>query len=106
MPDKVVVLQLQGSIAFNGGVNAKFLPLVVGVHLAGIAPLGWNTKTRRVGASLAAADMAGVIASSTGRANAAPTPRRNVRRPNAFLVIIISLQPSSFETVRFPLRLQ
>jgi hypothetical protein len=54
-----------------------------------IAPLGTNTAPKRGGgfaAVFAIAVKAGTIASSSGSASDAPTPRRKVRRGRAILV--------------------
>src|SRR5262245_26740991 len=51
-------------------------------------------RTGRAGVS-AIAVAAGTIASSSGSARAAPAPRRNVRRGNAFLVITMWRSPVS-----------
>src|SRR5437016_2768618 len=56
---------------------------------------------RRTGAAaaLARGDSAGIMASSSGSASVAPAPRRNVRRGNDILVIIIGLnQPPHSES--------
>src|SRR5262245_10282666 len=71
----------------------------------------YTKPRRRTGfAGVAAiADIAGTIASSSGRATVTPSPRRNVRRGNAILLMIIelsnqefaaSLRRDAFETAR------
>src|ERR1700752_816619 len=73
-------------------VIAQLVPSVAGVHLSIMIPLGTSMNDIRIG-RLASADRAGVMASSTGRASAAPAPRRNVRRGIDFLVINIAGPP-------------
>src|SRR5262249_13969981 len=73
-------------------VSAKLAPTVAGVHLSIMIPLGTSMNDIRIGRS-ASADSAGVMASSTGTAKAAPAPRRNVRRGMDFLVITIAGPP-------------
>src|SRR5580658_8733061 len=67
------------------GVKAKSAPSVAGVHLSIMMPLGTSMKAMRTGRAVAVAK-AGVMASSTGKASAAPVPRRKVRRGIDFLV--------------------
>src|SRR5438477_3514520 len=74
------------------GDRAKPAPSVAGVHLSIMMPLGTSMNDRRIGRAVAAAK-AGVMASSTGRARAAPVPRRKARRGIDFLVITIACPP-------------
>src|SRR5712672_3443498 len=67
-------------------------PSAAGVHLSIMIPFGTSTNAMRIGRALSAAS-AGVIASSTGSASAAPAPRRNVRRGLDFLVISMANSP-------------
>ena len=63
-------------------------------------PLGTAKNERRVAfleAVSAAVANAGNIASSSGSANAVPTPRKNVRRAIDFLKIIMVIELFSFE---------
>src|SRR6516162_9254249 len=74
------------------GVKAKSPPSFAGVHLSIMIPFGTSMNVIRIGRAVAAAS-AGVMASSTGSANAAPAPRRKVRRGMDFLVIITIANP-------------
>src|SRR5271156_6051013 len=67
---------------------SKAAPTVLGVQLSITMPFGTYTKDVRMGAwaALAGAAKAGTMASSMGRAIAAPMPRRNVRRSRCFCV--------------------
>src|ERR1700688_4924295 len=74
------------------GVRANPGPSVAGVHLSIMIPLGTSMNDMRTGRSVAAAK-AGVMASSMGKARAAPVPRRKARRGMDFLVITIAYPP-------------
>src|SRR5262245_38091 len=74
------------------GVRAKPVPSVAGVHLSIMIPFGTSTKHMRIGRAVCAAN-AGVMASREGRANAAPAPRKKVRRGMDFLKITIAHTP-------------
>src|SRR5580700_3423172 len=74
------------------GVKAKSAPSVAGVHLSIMMPLGTSMKAMRTGRAVAVAK-AGVMASSTGKASAAPVPRRKARRGIDFLEISIACPP-------------
>src|SRR5258705_12160758 len=67
-------------------------PPAAGVHLSIMIPFGTSMNAIRIGRALSAAS-AGVIASSTGSASAAPAPRKNVRRGMDFLVITMADSP-------------
>ena len=56
-------------------------------------------RRRRRGQARAA--IAGIMESSSGKASAVPTPRRNMRRSRAFFVMIMILGSSSFEIAGF-----
>src|SRR5260370_42216285 len=74
------------------GVRAKSAPSVAGVHLSIMIPLGTSMNDMRIGRAVAAAK-AGVMASSTGKARAAPVPRKKARRGMGFLVITLAFPP-------------
>src|ERR1700730_9670969 len=74
------------------GVNANSGPSVAGVNLSIMIPFGTSMNAMRTGRDVAVAK-AGVIASTTGRARAAPVPRRKARRGIDFLEITIAYPP-------------
>jgi hypothetical protein len=62
-----------------------------------MTPFGTYTNPRRragFAAVCASAESAGTMASSSGRASVAPSPRRNVRRGNDILLMNISVLSS------------
>src|SRR5690348_6633636 len=83
-----------GSSGLRVGVISQLVPSVLGVHspFKSNMPFGTSMKARRIGRFVSAAK-AGVIASSMGRAIAAPAPRKNVRRGMYFLDITIFGSP-------------
>src|ERR1044071_4905049 len=83
---------LKSASGSSTGVSAKSAPSVAGVHLSIMIPFGTSMNDRRTGRAGSAAN-AGVMASSTGKARAAPVPRRNARRGSDFLVSIIACSP-------------
>src|ERR1700676_2503223 len=74
------------------GGRSKPAPSVAGVHLSIMIPFGTSMNDMRIGRAVSAAK-AGVMASSTGKAKAAPAPRKKVRRGMDFLVITIAYPP-------------
>ena len=92
---------LIGASGLRHGVNCPSAPCPSGVQRAWSQPIGTNTKPSRrtaLAGVWASAVIAGTIASSSGSARVACIPFRNIRRGNAFLVMIMS--NSSSETVR------
>src|SRR6266567_3939362 len=74
------------------GANPNPAPSPMGVHRSIMIPFGTYTKPRRTGGFAAVplpAASAGTMASSSGRASVVLRLRRNVRRGNDFLVMII-----------------
>src|SRR5215510_4382305 len=69
-------------------------PSAFGAHsfLRFMIPFGTWMKHIRTGRAVSA-DMAGVMASSTGKASVAPAPRKKVRRGIYFLLITIAYPP-------------
>ena len=81
-------------------MNSNAAPSAAGVQSAMMTPFGmYKNPTRATGfaAVSAAVARAGTMPSSSGSANAAPTPRKNDRRGMAFLKIIMALVASSSE---------
>src|ERR1700730_11053365 len=75
-------------------------PPASGTHHPGAAPWGTKIPVKRVfglAAVLTRGVCAGTIESSSGSANAAPAPRRTVRRDRCFLVRNILFRYSSYE---------
>jgi hypothetical protein len=73
------------SSGFKAGESSKSRSPPAGVQASMMAPLGTKTAPKRGrgrAGVCASAVIAGTIASSSGRATVAPTPRRNVRRGN------------------------
>src|SRR5689334_22560154 len=87
------------------GESAKLAPTSFGAQASGITPFGENRTAIRTGGFVPAAAaapraMRGIIASSQGKATAAPTPRKNVRRSIRPLTLIpVSLAPSFQERI-------
>jgi hypothetical protein len=72
------------------GEKVKSFPDPAGVHWARLMPFGMYIKLIR-GIALRGAANAGDIASRSGKASVAPTPRRNDRRSSAILVMNIGV---------------
>ena len=71
------------SSGFRISLNSKPEPVDLGVQWLGRSPIGTKTAPKRRGGFAAVcvvAVSAGTMASSSGSANVAPTPRKNVRR--------------------------
>src|SRR5436309_2988679 len=83
-----------GSSGLRVGVISQPMPSVFGVHslFKSKIPFGTSMNAKRVGRLVSAAK-AGVIASSIGKAIAAPAPRKKVRRGMDFLTINIFRSP-------------
>src|SRR5678816_2288292 len=70
----------------------------LGVQREWSHPIGMNTKpslATGLAGVFASAVAAGIIASSSGRARAACTPFRNVRRGKAFFMMIMAISSSA-----------
>src|SRR5882672_7545541 len=85
----------KASIGLRVRVISNPAPSVLGVHspFKLKMPFGICMNAMRVGRTAAPAANAGVMASSIGRARAAPAPRKNVRRGMDFLKITIFCSP-------------
>src|SRR6185503_13345884 len=91
-PETTVTASRNGSSGLRIGLNSKPAPVVAGVQWLGRSPIGTNTAPkRRVGAAAVrtVGVRAGTIASSSGNARVAPSPRRTVRRGSACFVMNI-----------------
>src|ERR1700731_3586375 len=84
----------KGASGWSIGVSSKSAPTVLGVNspFRFMIPLGTSMNDMRIG-RFASTAKAGVMASSTGKARAAPVPRKKARRGIDFLVITIAHPP-------------